>query len=51
MGLGLDADTEYLRRSSIPSGGAGTLSEGATEGARSLTVSALASAMLALRGQ
>ena len=28
MGVGLDADTEYLRRSSIPSGGAGTLSEG-----------------------
>lgn len=29
MGVGLDADTEYLRRSSIPSGGAGTLSDGA----------------------
>lgn len=28
MGVGLDADTEYLRRSSIPSGGAGTLSDG-----------------------
>lgn len=29
MGVGLDADTEYLRRSGIPSGGAGTLSDGA----------------------
>lgn len=29
MGVGLDTDTEYLRRSSIPSGGAGTLSDGA----------------------
>lgn len=28
MGVGLDADTEYLRRSGIPSGGAGTLSDG-----------------------
>lgn len=29
MGVGIDQDTEYLRRSSIPSGGAGTLSDGA----------------------
>lgn len=29
MSVGLNADTEYLRRSSIPSGGAGTLSDGA----------------------
>lgn len=29
MGARIDADTEYLRRSSIPSGGAGTLSDGA----------------------
>lgn len=28
MAIGLDADTEYARRSSIPSGGAGTLSGG-----------------------
>lgn len=28
MSVGLNADTEYLRRSSIPSGGAGTLSDG-----------------------
>ncbi len=28
MAVGLNADTEYLRRSSIPSGGAGTLTEG-----------------------
>jgi hypothetical protein len=28
MAVGLDADTDYLRRSSIPSGGAGTLSDG-----------------------
>lgn len=28
MGVGSNADTDYLRRSSIPSGGAGTLSEG-----------------------
>lgn len=28
MGIGLDADTEYARRSSIPSGGTGTLSDG-----------------------
>lgn len=29
MGARIDADTEHLRRSSIPSGGAGTLSDGA----------------------
>lgn len=29
MAVGLDADTEYIRRSSIPSGGAGTLTNGA----------------------
>lgn len=29
MGVGTNADTDYLRRSSIPSGGAGTLSDGA----------------------
>lgn len=29
MGIALDADAEYARRSSIPSGGAGTLSDGA----------------------
>ena len=28
MAIGLDTDTEYARRSSIPSGGAGTLSDG-----------------------
>lgn len=28
MGVGIDQDTEYLRRSGIPSGGAGTLSDG-----------------------
>lgn len=28
MAIGIDADTEYARRSSIPSGGAGTLSDG-----------------------
>ena len=28
MAIGLNADTEYARRSSIPSGGAGTLSDG-----------------------
>lgn len=28
MGIGIDADTEYARRGSIPSGGAGTLSGG-----------------------
>ncbi len=28
MAAGIDADTEYLRRSGIPSGGAGTLSDG-----------------------
>lgn len=28
MAVGLNADTEYLRRASIPSGGAGTLSDG-----------------------
>jgi hypothetical protein len=28
MAVGLDADTEYLERGSIPSGGAGTLSDG-----------------------
>jgi hypothetical protein len=29
MAIGLNADTEYLRRSSIPGGGAGTLTDGA----------------------
>lgn len=29
MAVGLDQDTEYLRRASIPSGGAGTLTDGA----------------------
>lgn len=28
MGVGIDQDTEYLQRSGIPSGGAGTLSDG-----------------------
>lgn len=28
MGIGLDLDTEFMRRSSIPGGGAGTLSDG-----------------------